>query len=449
MRRIPELRRLLPLLACLAPCACGLFVLGWALLGVPWGGSVRIEGGPLRVYAALLLGLSLPALLVALRLVRRPAGGPQVELLASGLENGDYDLIRQLFPNSAEVVLRPISGGYSGAAVLLAQSWGAGAALQRPTVIKLGAAAKLQPERDNYERYVKESVGNTATLLGTAQRTNRIAMRWAYAGFADAQVQTLAEYGETGRPLAPLLRELFSSRSTLGLLLGAARRDPQRTLYREYSWTLRDWARIEQAVAELCANDPGLTNPLPIVARWYDAQSGTGERANRTFDAPVATVHGDLNSRNILVDRRGTLFVIDFAHTGPGHLLRDFARLEAELLLVLNQPSDEASAAARVQQAAALLPADGLAEPTLRDLLQTRPTSDDLLAAIVALRGQAHDLAGPWLNEPGEAYLLALLHASLDTLRYSQCGPFARRAALLTAQLLCRRLAESDTLAAR
>lgn len=433
------------------PVLCALIALGFALLGVRSGGSVLISRTVLLTYSLLGLLFALPGVTLLFVLLRgRRSPDARIEVLAAGLEPGDYALIQKLFPNSADVRLAPLTGGYSGATVLRAQSWGLGATLQRASVVKIGSAAKLQPEVDNFERYVREYVGNTAALQHVAQRGGRMAIRWAYAAFIGERVQTLADYAATGAPLVPVIEELFSSRSTLGLLLGSARRDPQFALYREYSWTPRDWQRIVQASHEILGNEPlqpqlpfaaDAPNPLAAVVRWWDPLSGSGERGDLLFDVPIATIHGDLNSRNILIDERGSIFVIDFAHAGPGHLLRDFARLETELLLVLGQPEDEAGIAARVAQARFFLTNNDQPRQTLRDILQPRPSSDQRGAAIVALRRQAHDLAGPWLNTPSTPYLLALLHTTLDTLRYAQCTPPTKRAALLIASRLCQLLA--------
>jgi hypothetical protein len=413
---------------------------------------VQVQRGQLLIYAATFVLAAAISAAVLFYLIRpRSSRGASIEVLAPGMQAGDYDLIQRLFPSSQEARLTLLDGGYSGAVVLRAYSWGAGATLQRSSVVKVGSAAKLQPEVENFERYVREYVGNTATLLHVTQRNGRMALRWAYAAFVGEQVQTLAEYAATGAPLAPVIDELFGSRSTLGLLLGSPRRDTSFALYRAYSWAPRDWQKISESAAELlggsplCADLPfaatWLPNPLPIITRWCNPQNGQGERAGLTFDVPIATIHGDLNSRNILIDERGAIFVIDFAQAGPGHLLRDFARLETELLLVLDQPQDDAALAEQVRRVEALLmQPDGTPCATLRELLTLRPPADQRGAAIGTLRRHAHDLAGPWLSQPAAPYLLALLHTTLDSLRYAQCSPLARRMALLIAGRICQLL---------
>lgn len=452
MRRSLPFTGLRPVLIAVAaslPLLCALVALGLALVSVPPGGAIRLNRDGLLIYLLIGLIAALPITIISIARLRSRSGGAQIEVLAEGLEPGDTDLIQRLFPNSTEVRLSPLSGGFSGATVLRAQSWGGAATLQRASVVKIGTTAKLQPEAENFERYVREYVGNTATLLNVTQRGGRMGLRWAYASFIGERVRTLADVAATGVSLATVIDDLFSSGSTLGLLLGTPRRDPQYALYREYSWTPRDWQKILRATEDLLGGEPlqpqlsfaptPLPNPLAMVAHWCDPQTGSGTRSDDRFDVPVATIHGDLNSRNILIDERGTIFVIDFAQSGPGHLLRDFARLEAELLLVLEQPQSEEEVAARVAQAGRLL-CDDQPCATLRDLLGPRPREDWRSEAIIALRAKAHDYAGPWLNTPASSYLVALLHAVLDTLRYVQCTPPTKRMALLIAGRLCQAL---------
>ena len=55
----------------------------------------------------------------------------------------------------------------------------------------------------------------------------------------------------------------------------------------------------------------------------------------------VSFVHGDLNGDNILVDGHENVWVIDFFHTGRGHILKDLAKLENDLLYIFTAVPDD------------------------------------------------------------------------------------------------------------
>ena len=79
----------------------------------------------------------------------------------------------------------------------------------------------------------------------------------------------------------------------------------------------------------------------------------------------VSFVHGDLNAANILVDDRGNVWVIDFFHSGPGHVLKDLAKLENDLLYILT-PVDDDQLPQAISLTRALLEVEDLQAP-LRD----------------------------------------------------------------------------------
>ena len=54
----------------------------------------------------------------------------------------------------------------------------------------------------------------------------------------------------------------------------------------------------------------------------------------------VSYVHGDLNAANILVDAHDNVWVIDFFHSAPGHVLKDLAKFENDLLYLLTPLAD-------------------------------------------------------------------------------------------------------------
>jgi hypothetical protein len=66
----------------------------------------------------------------------------------------------------------------------------------------------------------------------------------------------------------------------------------------------------------------GLPDPLPRLP----------DLLNETVRGTRSIIHGDLNLENIQVGAGGMVWLIDFAMTGEGHTLFDFAHLQAELI---------------------------------------------------------------------------------------------------------------------
>ncbi|MFH1648435.1 MAG: phosphotransferase [Patescibacteria group bacterium] len=70
--------------------------------------------------------------------------------------------------------------------------------------------------------------------------------------------------------------------------------------------------------------DISFRNPIPVI-----------KRAKLPSEYRETITHGDLNARNLLVDKFDRTWLIDFYRTGPSHIFRDFARLETTLLFEL------------------------------------------------------------------------------------------------------------------
>ena len=51
-------------------------------------------------------------------------------------------------------------------------------------------------------------------------------------------------------------------------------------------------------------------------------------------DYPFSFIHGDLNGANVIIDERDNVWLIDFFHTHRGHIFKDFAKLENDLLYI-------------------------------------------------------------------------------------------------------------------
>jgi hypothetical protein len=148
----------------------------------------------------------------------------------------------------------------------------------------------------------------------------------------------------------------------------------------------------------------GLPDPLLNVQAWLD-ESVRGSQS---------IIHGDLNLENVLVGPGGFVWLIDFAQTRNGHVLFDFAHLEAEIIAQI--------IATQVKSPAHYL-----------DVLKA--DNHPLLSAIHTIATNC--LAMP--TQPRE-YQLALTMACLGALKFNNLQPFQKHLLYLTAAFLSQTL---------
>jgi hypothetical protein len=139
--------------------------------------------------------------------------------------------------------------------------------------------------------------------------------------------------------------------------------------------------------------------------------------------------------------------VIDFAKTGPGHILKDFCKLETEIKFCLTElPTEDDIERAIAWEKTLLFDEKGRPHKYLETLLTTpeRDVEFDRTATdcIRQIRKEASFVIGPLLRDGvgPDQYYLGLLYYTLDALRYAQCDRNSRLYALISASLLCQAL---------
>jgi len=155
-------------------------------------------------------------------------------------------------------------------------------------------------------------------------------------------------------------------------------------------------------------------------------------------DTEFCITHGDMHSRNILIDDLGQAWLIDFARTGEAHILRDFAELESDIKFAL---LDEADVTTLCDFELALLSPDHLDDDSNLGDRFDRIRVKKAFTVVCGLRKLASRF---YLAADIQEYYQALLYQTLNVVRLKHIGPLKKQHALLAAALICERLQNWD-----
>jgi hypothetical protein len=408
-------------------------------------------------------------------------------------------LIQALFrppPHVTHIQLEPLSGGYGGNITLEARLRDAESEepLSQRFVVKLGNRAEVEGEAENYHEFVSAALVGQEILYRQAAWGDHAAVAYKFVGLAPGDtIMTFDRFYTSANPYAEsavLVEQSY--RRLKGAWYGRGRM-VESDLFREYGLLPDKRTRIGQAVAaivdegdpyrrtNLNRTEPPWPTGRPAFCResdlpWYDPLAFLHDWPEQRLVLQIhrATIHGDLNARNILVEidkgGRKQPWFIDFSHTGNGlsvarrgatpakdgaddfkhgPTLYDFCRLEADLKVLstrLDSPGDLEMA---MQADAALLSYEG----DWGDFSDSPPPGDawaderfrKLWHVVAAIRRQAAGhLADPTDPRP---YYFGLLRATLPAVYYQpeqfggqECERQQKRFALLSAGMLCGRL---------
>jgi protein-tyrosine phosphatase/nicotinamidase-related amidase len=361
------------------------------------------------------------------------------------LSPDDRDVLSFLYRDSSKVTLRPLTGGFSGALVFRATSRDAVGQAQAPSVAKVGPRGLIGTERASFER-VEAVLGNNApSVRGYVDFENRAGIKYSYAAMGRGDIHTfksLYEGGLAQKRVDEILRDVFEE---ILEPFHAAARFERLPLLEHYTfspeWADATRARVAAVYGEggeaprLALPDGGdASNPAEFYKRFVPEHLGdTGEYHY------VSTVHGDLNAANILVDGRDNVWLIDFFHTGPGHVLKDLLKLENDLLYILTPVPDEATLREAMVITRALAGVGDLAQPLPESLPGL--ASEGLKRAWATVRTLRSIGAGLCREDrnPLQASI-ALLRYAVHTLSFDESDALQKRWALGAGCLLSDRI---------
>jgi len=272
----------------------------------------------------------------------------------------DMHLLRYLFRDAATVRLKALAGGYSGNLVLSSASTDLQGHEQVPHVIKIGDQEEIGEERTSFEQ-IESVLGNNAPrIVEFADYRGRGGLKYRYAAMsgtgASTTLKKLYSEGLSEERIRDILHSVFVEQ--MGRLY-AANREEERNLLGYYRIEPGYAPRMRQKVEQVLgtpATDPELSLPagetFPNPATFYSRDlAGLLPRARASVR--FADVHGDLNASNIIIDGHENVWLIDFALTHYGHVLRDFIKLENDLMFILTpvECADDLSAATKLTDA--------------------------------------------------------------------------------------------------
>jgi anti-anti-sigma factor len=345
---------------------------------------------------------------------------------------------------ASRVLLSQLHGGYQ-ASTFMVESFDATGRRQLPTVVKLGDAGLIQRELTACNRFVLPYIQNNAAMvMGHAQHGESAGLRYNFVGLEgeDNRLVWLEEHYQT-RPVAECI-PLFDRIFTRVLKPWYA----QPTLDRLDLWTEHDPRRLFPDILDAAQTSLGLSpdsrefdcpelgrqlrNPFHVLRHEFPKHAGTPMLWYKSI------VHGDMNMRNVLLDQRENIFIIDFAETRQGNVVSDFARLEPILLLEftrLNSPDDNNSLARFIETWYA---AESYAAVPPLGYAGSDPRVSKAYQLLRRLRWYADTVT--LFETDMRPYLLAVLQWTACTVCYRAWEPERKRLGAIMAGILCERL---------
>jgi hypothetical protein len=386
------------------------------------------------------------------------------------------ELLRKLFrPPIDRIEVRYMSPGRGGSGVVLVLPYLNGLEAE-PVVIKFGRRDDMERERRHYEQFVLPFAGRFCTQLRDqmASTLSFAGLKFSFVGLSrDTPRDFNSFYNDPAIPIVDLCRTvqtLFEENCRLWY------QGKQR-------WVSGSEAALAQAYeAQLNLDRPSKHEKLRtcitelLDGRWvggvrlsplrgvaFAVEMDIGGNARRLvlphpllllegrlpFPPPTYTciTHGDLNGRNVFVDEAGRSWLIDFFKSGWGPVSRDLAELESVVKFELLETED-----LRVLLAFER----AILRPTRFDQAfsfdaQTGPFKFELqraLAVIATLRRLAQHLGDVWSTAEYDVglfyYALKALTQRGITPQEQARYPLRARHALISAGLLCEKLAQSQ-----
>ncbi len=362
-----------------------------------------------------------------------------------GWNNACERITQKLHPDCSEVRLTPIAGGYSGSLVFKVNAWDRSGRKEMPFVLKIDKWSAINDEIRGYTEHVKRYIQNNATqIIQHCKLGDFGGILYNFVGIkgTDSEIGCLEDYyfSHTVEEILPLFDQLF--RVALRTWYGQPKLK-EISLYEEYSSfdrydNIKEYVQshfdvsADEETIELPFGLGTSTNPL------YFIENIIQKRKSETVSVYEASVHGDLNMKNVLMDEDNNMWLIDFSETGHSHIVRDIAKLEAVLKFETFDMNSNEKLCEAIELEKIFLAVNNLSEipqipSTLRD-----PKVLKAFLCVQKLREYANVIT--LLDEDISQYFFSLFAYSMRVLVYGSVNDYAKKYAWISSSMLCQKL---------
>src|SRR6266700_2488628 len=271
------------------------------------------------------------------------------------------DLFCRLFHEAEMILVRPLTPGWSGTRIALVQPFFKGRGRGKDVVVKFGDRHKIKKEHYNFQQYVRPflSGGRSTTIQDLRYTLHLGGIVYTLLGAGNDQLVDFAEFYRRADDITQIisvLNSLFQS-TCANWYINRSRIEPLDLAadYQElFNYSPKKIEHILVSRLPLVHLSEKLTFPsLTTSTRTFTNPLLVNVGQSFTHYTSTCITHGDFNQHNLLVDKLGFTWLIDFQTTEPGHILRDFAMLDSAIRFQL-LTAPEATLEERLQMEDAL-----------------------------------------------------------------------------------------------
>jgi anti-anti-sigma factor len=354
-------------------------------------------------------------------------------------------IAHKLHPDCSEVQLTTLAGGYSGSLVFRVNSWDRSGRKEMPFVLKMGVWSEIHDEIQGYEDHVKRYIQNNATqIIDYCKIDDFGGILYNFVGIkgADSEIFCLEDYynSHSTEDAISAFDRLF--RVVLKTWYGQPRLK-ETSLYEEYGHFFNYEVVSDYAQNNFGASPDDESIELPFglgksANPLYFVEKVIPERKSETMSVYEASVHGDLNMKNVLMDEENNMWLIDFSETEHSHILRDIAKLETVLKFEMTDIKSREELENLVEMEKIFL------DPkTLNDIPRIPFAIEDpkiLKAFQCARRLREYVDVITLLDEDISQYFFSLLSYTLCVVGYGSVNDYAKEYAWISSSMLCQKL---------